>query len=148
MKRALVVVGLCAYLAVLWQVVLTPGGGADGPQPASNLVPFASLLEQLDGNAPLKHRVYFLAGNLLMFTPPVVLTWIGWPRVRLGAVLLATVLTSGTIEVTQHVAITGRAGDIDDVILNTVGAAAATLLLTTFSRKPAPESTSAVAASQ
>lgn len=146
MKRTLVSLALLVYLVALWQLALTPAGSADTPALRGNLVPLASLRDQLDSVAPPGHRAYYIVGNLLMFTPPVVLAWVGWPRVRLRMVLLGVVVTSASVEGAQHAAVAGRAGDIDDVILNTLGAATVALLLAALRTRPARPRTSPVPA--
>jgi hypothetical protein len=89
---------------------------------AENLVPFASILQLLRETAPAT-AFYNIVGNLILFVPIGILLPLlferlraPWPLIwRAGVISLA-------IEVTQ-VLTRARAIDIDDVILNTAGAA-------------------------
>lgn len=104
-------------IAVLGVLFLTlglanPGGGG------VNLVPFATISEQLRTLSP-GMAVFNLLGNVLVLAPAAFLArpaW-GWSWRTTG---LAALAFSGAIEIAQG--LTGRAGDIDDVLLNTLGA--------------------------
>ncbi|MCX2927765.1 VanZ family protein [Streptomyces sp. NEAU-W12] len=105
------------------------------PSPASealihtNLRPGRSLQAYLDQPA-LRDAVRQVGGNLLLGVPFGVLTPMLAPRTRgFMQVLLLTGTVMLLVEFAQGALITGRAFDIDDVILNTGGALIGYLLL-------------------
>ena len=87
-----------------------------------SLVPFASII-QLIRDTPIATAMENIGGNLILFVPlGVLLPLLFRPLRSLGPLLWRSELISLAIEVTQM--LTGaRAVDIDDVILNTTGAA-------------------------
>jgi VanZ family protein len=114
-SRVLLAGALVAVLAVTLQ------GGTQG---GLNLVPLRGITQQLTNLNP-RVGALNLVGNALMFAPlgflaPLAL---GWPVRR---TLEAAVALSIAIEVTQ-LAI-GRSADVDDLILNSLGAAAGVAL--------------------
>ncbi|MGW0585672.1 MULTISPECIES: VanZ family protein [Streptomyces] len=105
------------------------------PSPASealihtNLRPGDSLRAYLDQPA-LRDAVKQIGGNLLLGVPFGVLAPIVAPRTRgLLQIVLLTASVMLLVEFAQGALVTGRAFDIDDVILNTVGALIGYLLL-------------------
>ncbi|SDD29316.1 VanZ like family protein [Streptomyces prasinopilosus] len=105
------------------------------PSPASealihtNLRPGRSLQAYLDQPA-LRDAVRQVGGNLLLGVPFGVLAPVLAPRTRgFVQVLLLTGIVMLMVEFAQGALITGRAFDIDDVILNTSGALIGYLLL-------------------
>ncbi|MFJ8008365.1 VanZ family protein [Streptomyces fagopyri] len=105
------------------------------PSPASkalihtNLHPGRSLRAYLDQPA-LRDAVKQIGGNILLGVPFGVLLPVLVPRTR--GILRVVVLTAAVmllVELAQGAFITGRAFDIDDVILNTSGALLGYLLL-------------------
>ncbi|GAB2453071.1 VanZ family protein [Streptomyces incanus] len=105
------------------------------PSPASealihtNLHPGRSLRAYLDQPA-LRDAVRQVGGNLLLGVPFGVLAPVLAPRTRgFVQVLLLTGIVMLMVEFAQGALITGRAFDIDDVILNTSGALIGYLLL-------------------
>lgn len=107
--RVLLVGALVAVVAVT-QFGLHGGSGI-------NLVPFRGIASEL-GNVNRQLGVLNLVGNVVMFVPiglltPVAMEW------RWGRTVLAGALFSVALEVVQVG--TGRSGDVDDVLLNTVG---------------------------
>ncbi|MEF9908269.1 VanZ family protein [Streptomyces sp. P9-A2] len=105
------------------------------PSPASealihtNLHPGRSLQAYLDQPA-LRDAVRQVGGNLLLGVPFGVLAPVLAPRTRgFVQVLLLTGIVMLMVEFAQGALITGRAFDIDDVILNTGGALIGYLLL-------------------
>ncbi|MEV7859662.1 VanZ family protein [Streptomyces hirsutus] len=105
------------------------------PSPASeslihtNLHPGRSLRTYLDQPA-LRDAVRQVGGNLLLGVPFGVLAPVLAPRTRgFLQVLLLTGIVMLMVEFAQGALITGRAFDIDDVILNTSGALIGYLLL-------------------
>lgn len=111
------------YSVALWRVTLTANGrAAPGFEPASNVVPLHSLLGS-GSRAGIAHQGYYLIGNLLLLSPIPALWFLLTGRTMriLPAALLAAGV-SAAIELVQWQLLPGRAGDIDDVILNTAGA--------------------------
>ncbi len=105
------------------------------PSPASealihtNLRPGDSLRAYLDQPA-LRDAVRQIGGNILLGVPFGVLVPVLAPRSRTFLrVLLLTAVVMLMVEFAQGALVTGRAFDIDDVILNTSGALLGHLLL-------------------
>lgn len=122
-----------AYLAALIQITALRGGTdvsgllraiREPPQ----LVPLRTTLEAL--RAGLWPLVYHAAGNMIWFMP------LGWMLHRRGlkTALITGMAVSAGIELSQYLLTTGAA-DIDDLILNTLGAAAGYLLCRAMRRK-------------
>jgi len=91
-----------------------------------NLVPGRTIGEELHNGSIALGSVNLL-GNVAMFLP------VGWltsalSRGRVWPGLAAGLALSLTIETGQYVLDVGRAADVDDVILNTAGAALGALL--------------------
>lgn len=111
-------------------------GAADpAPLPASealthtNLHPGRSLKAYLDQPA-LRDAVKQIGGNILLGVPFGVLVPVVAPRTRgVLRVLVLTAVVMLLVESAQGVLVTGRAFDVDDVILNTTGALIGYLLL-------------------
>ncbi|CAN5655896.1 hypothetical protein BH24ACT26_BH24ACT26_12390 [soil metagenome] len=115
---------LVLYLAVVAGTTLTPG-----PSPADPLalrwVPFVGTYQMLvDGDS--NNILAQVTGNVALFVP------MGWllpmvsPSLRQGKrrrIVLIAALASLSIELAQLLLVSGRAPAIDDVILNTSGAA-------------------------
>jgi glycopeptide antibiotics resistance protein len=95
-----------------------------------NLIPFRTIRSYLDSTPSFSVALQLL-GNVALFTP------LGF-FLRLGAAnRLSTALALGfgasvLTEALQYVLPTGRAIDVDDVILNTVGVVAGVLLASAF----------------
>lgn len=108
---------LAGVVAAVLTATLT--GGTTGGTPGFNLVPGATIAQELNNpNSGL--GLVNVAGNVVMFLPvgglmvlAFGLRW--WRATAAGAAI------SVAIEVTQLTAL-GRSADIDDVLLNTVGA--------------------------
>lgn len=103
-------VGAAVAVVAVTQVGLHGG-------PGINLVPFRGIEDELD-NVNRQLGILNLVGNVAMFVPVGLLTpaATGW---RWGRTVLAGASTSVALEVVQ--VFTGRSGDVDDVLLNTVG---------------------------
>ncbi|MEW2295003.1 VanZ family protein [Streptomyces sp. NPDC006743] len=119
---------MVAFAVVLARLTLQPS-----PSSVSfvhtNLHPGRSLRAYLS-EPGLRDAVQQIGGNLLLGVPFGVLVPVVAPRARgLLRVLLLTALVMLLVEFAQGALITGRAFDIDDVILNTTGALAGHLLL-------------------
>ncbi|QBI56374.1 VanZ family protein [Streptomonospora litoralis] len=118
---------MVAFAAVLARLTLTPVPGAAG-HTHTNLEPGWSLRFYLD--APARDAIQQVGGNIVLGAPFGILLPILYPgfrRVVRTVVLTATVML--LVETVQGTLITGRAFDIDDVILNTTGALLGYVLL-------------------
>jgi glycopeptide antibiotics resistance protein len=128
--RALGVLAALAFLAafsyVAYKLTLTPVH--DNGQAGGNTDPGRSLRFYLD--RPTRETVIQVGGNLMLLAPLGILLPVVFTRLR-GPIRLALVsgLISLMIETTQGLLVSGRAFDIDDVILNTVGVVLAYLLV-------------------
>ncbi|MEU5210809.1 VanZ family protein [Streptomyces sp. NPDC020742] len=119
---------MVAFAAVLARITLTPSA-ASVPLTHPNLHPGASIRDYL-GGAPAADALKQLGGNVLLGLPFGVLLPVLEPRARgLVRVGVATALVMLLVELVQGALITGRAFDIDDVILNCAGALLGYLLL-------------------
>ncbi|MFD3696879.1 VanZ family protein [Streptomyces sp. NPDC058646] len=121
-------VGTVAFSIVLARVTLEPSA-ASVDLVHSNVRPGASIDAYLDGNS-VKDAVKQLGGNLLLGVPFGLLLPVLLPQTRgLLRVTLPTALVMVLVELVQGALVTGRAFDVDDVILNTAGALLGYLLL-------------------
>lgn len=126
---------LCAYgVALGWQILAPIAGWhpldfLHRGMTAVNLTPFATLrLFYRAGGTAAKIN---LLGNLLVFVPLGLLPPIIWKKLRRFVPgILPGFLFSLTVECLQY--FTGRSVDIDDLLLNTLGAAAGWLLWRAF----------------
>ncbi|UXY31424.1 VanZ family protein [Streptomyces sp. HUAS TT20] len=119
---------MVAFAVVLARLTLQPSP-ASVPLTHSNLHPGRSLRAYLD-QPGLRDAVRQIGGNLLLGVPFGVLVPVLAPRARgILQVLLLTVIVMLLVELAQGALVTGRAFDIDDVILNTAGALGGYLLL-------------------
>lgn len=110
-----------AYLVLLFQLVTSqdlPGGG-------NNLMPFREILRYDVGTKAFYKQVF---GNILLFIPLGYFATSYCKIKGLGTITLVSLLSSLTIEVTQHYI--GRTFDIDDIILNVVGGIVGFLIYT------------------
>lgn len=110
-----------AYLVLLFQLVTSqdlPGGG-------TNLMPFREILRYDVGTKAFYKQVF---GNILLFIPLGYFATSYCKIKGLGTITLVSLLSSLTIEVTQHYI--GRTFDIDDIILNVVGGVVGFLIYT------------------
>jgi glycopeptide antibiotics resistance protein len=110
---------LLAYLPVAVVLTMTPARGGEIPP---NLVPLAGIVATFrDGG--LAFGVVQLVGNLLLLLPLGALLPVALPGARLRDAVLVALAVSLTIELVQWRVAAGRMADVDDVWLNTVGAA-------------------------
>ncbi|MFF4345840.1 VanZ family protein [Streptomyces sp. NPDC001530] len=119
---------MVAFAAALARLTLEPSPASEALT-HSNIHPGRSLHAYLSQPA-LRDAVKQIGGNLLLGVPFGVLLPVLAPRTRgilRVALLTATVMLF--VELVQGAVITGRAFDIDDVILNTAGALVGYLLL-------------------
>jgi glycopeptide antibiotics resistance protein len=112
---------MVAFAAVLARLTLQPSPASEALT-HSNLHPGRSLKAYL--NQPeLRDAVRQIGGNLLLGVPFGVLVPVVAPRTRgILRVLMLTAVVMLLVEFAQGAMVTGRAFDIDDVILNTTGA--------------------------
>ncbi|GGQ59791.1 VanZ family protein [Streptomyces ruber] len=121
-------VAMVAFAAALARVTLQPSP-ASVSLVHSNLQPGRSLQAYLDAPS-LRDAVKQLGGNVLLGVPFGVLLPVLAPGTRgVLRVTAATALVMLMVELVQGALVTGRAFDIDDVILNTAGALLGYLVL-------------------
>ncbi|MFR0355463.1 VanZ family protein [Streptomyces sediminimaris] len=119
---------MVAFAVVLARLTLEPSP-ASAALAHTNLHPGRSLRAYLDQPA-LRDAVKQIGGNILLGVPFGILVPVVAPRARgVLRVLLLTALVMLLVEFAQGALITGRAFDIDDVILNTTGALIGYVLL-------------------
>ncbi|WP_406335236.1 VanZ family protein [Streptomyces sp. NBC_00203] len=119
---------MVAFAAALARLTLEPSP-ASKALVHSNLHPGRSLNAYLS-QPELRDAVKQIGGNLLLGVPFGVLLPVLAPRARgILRVLALTAAVMLLVELIQGALITGRAFDIDDVILNTAGALVGYLLL-------------------
>ncbi|KOG41769.1 hypothetical protein AQJ84_21740 [Streptomyces resistomycificus] len=119
---------MVAFAVVLARLTLEPSPASEALT-HTNMRPGRSLRAYLDQPA-LRDAVKQIGGNLLLGIPFGVLVPVVAPRTRgILRVLLLTATVMLLVEFAQGALITGRAFDIDDVILNTSGALVGYLLL-------------------
>lgn len=107
-----------------------------------NLVPFrtvrqfAALLETSRSAFLARHAFINLAGNIVMFVPlGVFLPYFFEKLRRYGRFAAVTAVLIVLVELVQWVSLLGRA-DIDDLILNVLGASVGFALFRLWARKP------------
>ena len=110
-----------AYLAALIEITVLRGGIdwarlMTGARPAPQLVPLKSILPTLRERAWWA-LIYHTMGNVLWFVPLGVIL----RKARPWQALLAGAALSAAIEFSQYLLMTGMT-DIDDVLLNALGA--------------------------
>ncbi|MER7490377.1 VanZ family protein [Streptomyces sp. NPDC126497] len=119
---------MVVFAAVLARLTLHPSPASEALT-HTNLRPGRSLKAYLDQPA-LRDAVRQIGGNILLGVPFGVLTPVLAPRTRgFLRVLVLTAVVMLLVEFAQGALVTGRAFDVDDVILNTGGALIGYLLL-------------------
>ncbi|NBM15325.1 VanZ family protein [Streptomyces sp. GC420] len=119
---------MIAFAVALARVTLVPSGPSEDLT-HTNLRPGDSISTYLEQPA-FRETVRQIGGNILLGVPFGVLLPTLVPRARgLLRVALLTALVMLMVEAAQGVLVTGRAFDIDDVILNTTGALLGYLLV-------------------
>ncbi|MFF9275826.1 VanZ family protein [Streptomyces griseosporeus] len=119
---------MVAFAVVLARLTLQPSPASEALT-HSNLRPGRSVRAYLD-QPGLRDAVKQIGGNLLLGVPFGVLVPVVAPRARgVLRVLALTAVVMLLVELAQGSLVTGRAFDIDDVILNTTGALVGWLLL-------------------
>ncbi|MEE1752113.1 VanZ family protein [Streptomyces sp. SP18CS02] len=120
--------GTVAFAVLLARLTLEPSVASESLT-HSNLRPGDSIRDYLAQPA-FRDTVKQLGGNIVMGIPFGLLLPVLVPRARgLLRVLVATALVMTLVELVQGALITGRAFDIDDVLLNTTGAVLGYLLM-------------------
>ncbi|MFF5447224.1 VanZ family protein [Streptomyces sp. NPDC012888] len=120
--------GTVLFSLALARLTLEPSA-ASADLVRSNVRPGASISLYLDGTS-VRDAAKQLGGNLLLGVPFGVLLPVLLPQTRgLLRVAAVTAVVMTLVELIQGALVTGRAFDIDDVILNTVGALLGFLLL-------------------
>ncbi|GGT78596.1 MULTISPECIES: VanZ family protein [Streptomyces] len=120
--------GTVAFSVVLAHLTLEPSVASESLT-HSNLRPGDSISDYLSRPA-LRDTVKQLGGNIVLGIPFGLLLPVLAPRARgLLRVMIVTAITMLLVELVQGALVTGRAFDIDDVILNTTGAMLGYLLL-------------------
>lgn len=129
-RIAVAVVLYALYAQRLYQYLLEPVVHFRGETRPLNLVPFKTIYGYLtDSGTPLEHRIYEIAGNLLVFAPVALLLALALRRFKVWPILLVSFGSSLTVETLQYALATGRSADVDDVICNVSGAAVAYVLI-------------------
>ncbi|MFD3516076.1 VanZ family protein [Streptomyces sp. NPDC058657] len=119
---------LVAFSVVLAKLTLVPSPASEGLV-HSNLRPGASLRQYAQDYSFLA-ACKQVGGNVLLGVPfGVLLPVLGTRRWRFLRMLLATVAVIVLVELAQGAIVTGRAFDVDDVIMNTTGALLGYLVL-------------------
>jgi len=119
---------MVAFAVVLARLTLEPSP-ASVDLTHTNVHPGRSLRAYLD-QPELRDAVKQIGGNVLLGIPFGILVPVVAPRTRgILRILLLTAAVMLMVEFAQGALITGRAFDIDDVILNTAGALVGYLLL-------------------
>jgi VanZ family protein len=119
---------MVAFAVVLARLTLRPSPASEALT-HTNLHPGRSLRAYLD-QPELRDAVRQIGGNLLLGVPFGVLVPVLAPRAQgVVRVLLLTATVMLLVEFAQGALVTGRAFDVDDVILNTTGALIGYLLL-------------------
>ncbi|MGA5319384.1 VanZ family protein [Streptomyces seoulensis] len=119
---------MVAFAIALARITLEPSPASEALT-HSNLRPGNSLKAYFDYGT-VRDTLKQIGGNVLLGVPFGVLVPVLAPRARgVLQVLFLTALVMLMVELTQGALITGRAFDIDDVILNTTGALLGWLLL-------------------
>ncbi|MFF8994537.1 VanZ family protein [Streptomyces sp. NPDC014983] len=119
---------MVAFAVVLARITLEPSP-ASASLTHSNLHPGRSLKAYLD-QPELRDAVKQIGGNIVLGVPFGVLLPVLAPGARgIWRVLLTTATVMLLVETVQGALVTGRAFDVDDVILNTSGALVGYLLM-------------------
>lgn len=117
-----------AYLALLIDKTLTGTLKEGQPRWSINLVPFSGITDAIT-LMDTWDAIVIVGGNALMLAPIAIGLLVTVRRFRPWLTLAVLAGTSILIEVLQLVLSTGRATDIDDVILNAGGGLAVYLVL-------------------
>ncbi|OEJ30159.1 hypothetical protein BGK67_01130 [Streptomyces subrutilus] len=121
-------VGTVLFSLILARVTLEPSAASAGVV-HSNTDPGASIRLYLEGGS-VREAAKQLGGNILLGVPFGMLLPVLLPQARgLVRVAAVTAVVMTLVELIQGSLVTGRAFDVDDVILNTAGALLGYLVL-------------------
>jgi glycopeptide antibiotics resistance protein len=98
-----------------------------------NLVPFKTICFYIESKVPLLEKLFNVFGNVLLFIPFGFFLSMVLTGARLWNILMISFLVSALFELFQYRTHTGT-GDIDDVILNTLGGILGYLMLVAVRR--------------
>jgi glycopeptide antibiotics resistance protein len=138
-SKLLQLVFTTSYFTILFYLVFFLGRRKDAYSYGINLVPLLNTLREYKFIAAIGRFNYFsnIFGNILLFIPfPIILKTV-FRVTRLLYLLSFSILLSFMIELFQYIFRVGVA-DIDDIILNTVGAFVGCVLISLFNNTPAP----------
>ncbi|HET6745693.1 MAG TPA: VanZ family protein [Candidatus Limnocylindria bacterium] len=139
MIRLISALFLVAWLVATFAFTLRAAHPLPGQIVTDNVVPFTTIRIYLD-NLDSAFWLSQLVGNLLLLLPlglfgPLAAPWLNrWWRVALLAFLF-----SASIEVAQLL-VPDRSADVDDVLLNTLGALCGYAVLRIVRLRPGPDS--------
>lgn len=136
-------VGILVVALEVLALTMMPIGHSHGS--SVHLVPGSDILTEFTGTGSL----WQIAGNLVLLAPLGILVPLRVPALRsIRRITLVAFVVSVGLELAQHLLHLGRVTSTDDVLLNTLGVAAAATL-TCWARRPAPvEQPELVAAGQ
>ncbi|MGW0908916.1 VanZ family protein [Streptomyces sp. NPDC002853] len=128
MAMLLAFAGTVVFAVLLARLTLEPSVASESLT-HSNLRPGDSIRDYLDQPA-FRDTVKQLGGNIVLGLPFGMLLPVLVPRARgLIRVIAVTALVMFLVELAQGFLVTGRAFDVDDVLLNTTGAVLGYLLI-------------------
>jgi glycopeptide antibiotics resistance protein len=147
LRREFLLLAFVFYLAGLAAATLTPnrssrlraagtGGVELRPNPASLTCASPSLPV---GSTAQAFCVHNARGNVMLFFPLGILLPLVWPRLRFWRALQIAIALSISIELLQYVSSAWgsyRAADVNDVILNTLGASLGLALVSLLRWRP------------
>lgn len=133
--RPPVLLGAVAYLLAVCYLTLAPRFGVSGAF-TPNFTPFASIFDLLFDSAATPYlMVKNLLGNVLLLAPLGALLHAGlrWTWLR---ALRGVAVVSLAIEIIQGLGLTdGRQANVDDLLLNVLGAGLAILLVRAWTNR-------------
>lgn len=128
MAMLLAFAGTVVFAVLLARLTLEPSAASE-PLTHSNLRPGDSIRDYL-GQPAFRDTVKQIGGNIVLGLPFGMLLPVLVPRARgLIRVIAVTAVVMLLVELAQGLLVTGRAFDIDDVLLNTTGAVLGYLLI-------------------
>ena len=136
--RLIAGVFLCLWLAAAFGFTLQEAHPAAGQVVNDNSTPFATIRIYLD-NLNSRFWVSQAVGNVLLLLPvglfgPLALPWLGrWWRVVLVALLISVMIETAQLWIPE------RSADVDDVLLNVVGALVGYWLLLLVRLRPSTD---------
>lgn len=101
-------------------VTLTPGPGGVGGGPTVRLVPFVDMVDTLTSSVAVSVAARLVGMNVILFVPLGFV--LAFRRGRIRPAVVGSLLVSVAIESLQAVLPLSRTANVDDLILNTIGA--------------------------